>query len=216
MSSDPKREEKEDLESKGSSSDKPVKSPNDRSFPWRSIFLSFVFFVATIAVAGIGYFLVPVWEFYFAPLGKQPSNLLEDWEVYKSETYNLGLRYPNTWEVTEVNSALIIFKLKKSDESEDVSQEYVSLVVTSNVSRAKTLCEEDQRKCSFHANGIFGELIITPGVEIIFFSRREDDFTLTLHKYGGTDLAATFGEIGESLRFVVNDQENDNEDDEES
>lgn len=216
MSSDPKKEEKEDLETKGSSSDKEVKSSNDRSFPWKRFFLGFAFFFATIVVAVIGYFSVSAWEFYFTPLEKQPSNLLEDWEVYKSETYNLGLRYPDTWEVTEVNPALIIFKLKKSDETDTVFREYISLVVTSNISRGKTLCEEDQSTCSFYANGIFGERISTPEVEIIFFSRGEDDFTLTLHKYGGTDLATTYREMGESLRFVASDQENDNENGQES
>lgn len=177
-----------------------------RNLPWRKIGLGFLLILTTAVVFGIGYFTVFLWERY-STSGSSESISTENWEVYKSEAYGLGLKYPADWEAEEIKSSLVIFRLEVG-EGEDAPREYISLVVASNTKRGETSCEKDQTKCSFYANGIFGERISTPESEIIFFAQGNNDFTLTLFKYEGPDFTSIFEQIGESIRFVNASKEN--------
>lgn len=177
-----------------------------RNLPWRKIGLGFLLVLATAVAFGIGYFTVFLWERY-STSGSSESVSTENWEVYKSEVYGLGLRYPADWEAEEIKSSLVIFR-PEVGEGEDTPREYISLIVASNTKRGKTLCENDQTKCSFYANEIFGERISTPESEVIFFAHGDNDFTLTLFKYGGADFTSIFEQIGESARFVNASKEN--------
>lgn len=193
-----------------------------KAIPWRKIgFGLFVFVLMVLAFLG-GHFSI---DWYLA--AREPGLVEEwkyaDWQVYKNETYGFGLRHLKDWEVTEVKPEFVIFKPSSAESSDSVQdreekkaiKEYVSLTITSNKLRGsteftlkgKTLCEEDQSKCSFHTNGIFGERITTPEAEIVFFAYGENDFTLTLHRYDSSDevwedYVAIFEEMAGSFRFV--------------
>jgi len=161
-----------------------------------------------------GYFSLD-WYLQASGRGTESESKYADWQVYKSETYGFGLRYPNDWEAKEVKPEFTVFE-PQSDESFDSAQdkeeenapsEYISLTVASNKNRGKTLCEEDQSKCSFHTNGIFGERITTSEIESVFFSHGENDFTITLHKYDSAaevieGYIVILEEMAESFRFT--------------
>lgn len=177
-----------------------------RNFPWKKVGLALLLILITAVVFGIGYFAVFLWERYSIS-GSSESISTENWKVYKSEVYGLGLRYPADWEAEEIKSSLVIFR-PEVGEGEDAPQEYISLIVASNTKRGETSCEKDQTKCSFYVNEIFGERISTPESEIIFFAQGNNDFTLTLFEYGGLDFTSIFEQIGESIRFVNASKEN--------
>ena len=174
-----------------------------REFPWRRIGLGLLFVLVTVVVFSLGYLVVLLWQDYFSNSPVSP-NPYENWSVYRSGTYGLGLRYPVGWEVTGASSSLIVFQLKKEAGTAVSPRDYVDLSVSPTGKRTKNACEKDQTACSFYANGIFGERILTPESEAIFFSQGKNDFTLTLHKYGDADFSSIFDEMGKSLRFVSN------------
>lgn len=208
MPSEVALDEKKELGEGGSPEAEEVKKRGFSRVPWRKIGRAALFVFATLIVAGLGYLAVWAWQRYL-PFSSEPESLLtESWQVYKSETYGLGLRYPTDWEATEVKPELIVFK-PQSVEGEEGPSEYMDLAVESNENRGITACEEDQIKCSFHTNGIFGERIATPEAEIVFFSHGDNDFTVTLYKYDQTDLLAIFEEMVDSLRFVTGSSEED-------
>ena len=144
-----------------------------------------------MSLSFLGGYLSLDWYLQASGRGTESESKYADWQVYRSETYGFGLRYPNDWEAKEVKPEFTVFK-PQSDESSDSAQgkeeenapsEYISLMVASNKNRGKTLCEEDQSKCSFHTNGIFGERTTTSEIESVFFSHGENDFAITLHRY---------------------------------
>lgn len=177
-----------------------------RKIPWRKLGLGLLFLLATAAVFAAGALAVPLLQRYLPGsflLGPDPY---ENWLVYRSETYGLGLRYPVNWEAEEVKPSFVVFHQKPAQEGGALPKDYLSLAVASNAARGQTVCEKDQSKCSFYANGIYGERITTPESEIIFFAKGENDFTLTWHKYGEADFTEIFTEMGKSLRFVTESQ----------
>jgi hypothetical protein len=183
---------------------------NKKRFNWRKVGLWALFVLSTVLVFCLGYFSVSFWDNYFnrgSYLVNGGTN--ENWQIYKSEDFGFGLRYPVDWQATEVKKSLVIFK-PVTGEEEQTSKEYLSLKITATGSRAETSCEKDQSKCSFYANEIFGDKTVTPDGEIIFFSNRKNDFVFTLHKYGGADLVDTFEDISQSLRFVSGSEEEEN------
>lgn len=182
---------------------KKVKAKPKRRITWKKVGLGFLFGLITLAVFAAGYFATVLWQRYFPSSFLTGPNPYENWQVYRSETYDVGLRYPDSWEVEEVNPSFVVFRQKSQMEGEVLPKDYVDLTVASNALRGKTACEEDQKKCSFHANDIFGDRIITPESEAIFFSKGGNDFTLTWAKYGEADYTAIFKEMGKSLRFVT-------------
>jgi hypothetical protein len=183
---------------------KPV-SPKRRTI-WRKVGFSFLFILATAAFFAAGYFAVILWQHYFTGSFLAGPNPYENWLVYRSENYDLGLRYPDNWEATEVSASFVTLHQKPQQEGEVLPKDYVSLAVAPNAKRGKTACENDQSACSFYANEIYGEQIVTPESEIIFFAKGENDFTLTWAKYGEADYTAIFEEMGKSLRFVTPDE----------
>ncbi len=172
---------------------------------WRRLGIGVLFLAASALAFALGYFGVWAWQRYFPAALGPIVNLYEDWQVYKSETYALGLRYPEGWEALEVNPAFVIFRVK-AKEGEAVLKDYVSLTISSNATRGKTACEDDRSKCSFSANDIFGERFSSPEEEVIFFSKDTNDFTLKWHRYGEVDFAEFFEEMGKSLRFTTLEQ----------
>ena len=174
-----------------------------RRITWRRVGLSFLFILATAVVFSAGYLAVVLWQRYAPTSFLAGPNPYENWLVYRSETYDLGLRYPDNWEAVEVNSVLVTFQPKPAVAGEVLPKDYISLTVASNANRGKTACENDQSECSFYANDIYGERITTPEKEIIFFAKGENDFTLTWNKYGEADHAVIFEEMGKSLRFIT-------------
>ena len=180
---------------------KPVK-PKHRTI-WRRVGLSFLLILATAAVFAAGYLAVILWQRYFPGSFLAGPNPYENWLVYRSENYGLGLRYPDNWEATEVSASFVTFHQKPQQEGEVLPKDYVSLAVASNAKRGKTACETDQSACSFHANGIFGDRSSTPKQEVIFFSKDGNDFILTWFEYGEVDYASIFEEMGKSLRFTT-------------
>lgn len=173
-----------------------------RVINWRKIGLGFLFFLATVAALALGYLAVFLWQYYFPGSFLTGPNPYENWQVYRSETYLLGLRYPENWEITEVSKDLMVFR-PVAVEGQTSPKDYVSLRVSSNKNRAQTACEKDQSACSFLVNDIYGERILTPESETIFFSKGKNDFSLTWSKYGEADFAAIFEEMGKSLRFTA-------------
>ncbi|NIT03739.1 hypothetical protein GTO10_02285 [Candidatus Saccharibacteria bacterium] len=174
-----------------------------KKFSFKKIGLIALFVVGTVAAFGVGYAASLLWERVVTlSFEETPKISYEGWQVYKNETYGLGLRYPIDWEVQEVDSGFVVFR-PKVEEGSTPPKEYVDLKVSSNENRGVTACEADQSSCSFHTNGIFGERISTPEAEIIFFSQGENDFTLSLFKYGEADFLEIFEAMGDSLRFVT-------------
>lgn len=176
-----------------------------RSIPWRKIGWGLLVF-GLMLLSFLGGFLLMNW--YLRVSESEPSieQKYVDWQVYKNKTYGFGLRYPNDWEVKEIKPRFIIFRPQPIEGSKRPS-EYINLVLTSNKKRGKTLCEEDQSKCSFYTNGIFGERTTTPELESVFFAHGENDFTLTLHKYGSAaevieGYITIFEEMANSFRFT--------------
>jgi len=198
---------------------KEIKIKPKRKLTWRKAGLAFLFVLVSAAVFASGYLAVILWQRYFPDSFLTGPNPYENWLVYRSEAYELGLRYPDNWEVEEVNSDFAVFRQKAQTEGEVLPKDYVSLTMAANALRGKTACENDQSACSFHANGIFGDRITTPESETIFFSKGENDFTLAWAKYGevdkdggagfdsstdgGASYAAIFEEMGKSLRFIT-------------
>ncbi len=213
-----------DPEVKSSYEVKEIASP--RRIPWRKVGLGSLFVLATAVALATGYFAVLLWQHYFPSSFITTPNPYENWSVYRSEAYGLGLRYPDGWEATEVSLTLVVFRPKKVG-TEALPRDYIDLSVSSNAARAKTACENDRSACSFFANDIYGEQTITPDGEMIFFSRDGNDFGLTLYKYGEADLASTaeggaskygeadyasiFEEMGKSLRFTTEGGQEDAE-----
>jgi len=164
-----------------------------------------------MAFSSFGGLLAGDWYFAKSRKAVPRSLLFSDYNVYKNDVYHLGLRYPNDWSVREITPSVVVFEPPEGQGVEAGSQESVQehavLSIVSNESRAKTACEEDQRQCSFHANGIFGDRITTPETETIFFSRGTSDFTFTLYRYNCSDevwedYVAVFEEMGASIRFT--------------
>ncbi|OGC59538.1 hypothetical protein A2890_01010 [candidate division WWE3 bacterium RIFCSPLOWO2_01_FULL_53_14] len=182
---------------------KEIKIKPKRKLTWRKAGLAFLFVLVSAAVFASGYLAVILWQRYFPDSFLTGPNPYENWLVYRSEAYELGLRYPDNWEVEEVNSDFAVFRQKAQTEGEVLPKDYVSLTMAANALRGKTACENDQSACSFHANGIFGDRITTPESETIFFSKGENDFTLAWAKYGEASYAAIFEEMGKSLRFIT-------------
>jgi len=170
---------------------------------WRKVGRGFLFVLATAVVFSTGYLAVVLWQRYAPTSFLNGPNPYENWLVYRSETHDLGLRYPDSWEATEVSTSLITFQPKIQQEGEVLPKDYISLSVSANAGRGKNACENDQSACSFYANDIYGERITTPEKEIIFFTKGENDFTLAWSKYGEADLAVIFEEMGKSLRFIT-------------
>lgn len=170
---------------------------------WKKIGSVFLFLFLTLFSAGLGYTAVWAWQRYIAPLERAESKYA-DWQVYRNEKYKLGLRYPKDWDAKEVDVDFAVFT--PSGENK-VANDYISLLIKATGSRSKTECEEDSLRCSFFVNGIYGEKIVTPEAETVFFSSLGADFTLTLSKSGtaGADFSKTFKEISESLRFIDKD-----------
>lgn len=173
-----------------------------RRINWQKVGRGFLFVLATAAAIAGGYLAVVLWQYYFPKSFLIGPNLYENWQVYRSETYLLGLRYPNDWEVIEVGDSLAVFR-PIAVEGQAFPKDYISLQVSSNKNRPPTACEKDQDACSFFANDIYGERIITPESETIFFAKGENDFFLTWSKYGEADFAVIFEEMGKSLRFTT-------------
>ena len=181
-----------------------------RRINWRKIGLGFLFVLATAAALAVGYLAVILWQHYLPGSFLTGPNLYENWRVYRSETYALGLRYPENWEASEVDPSLVIFKPAVA-EGETPLKDYVSLRVSSDKNRGETACEKDHNACSFFANDIYGERITTPESETIFFAKGENDFFLTWSKYSEADFAVIFEEIGKSLRFVTEESSGSDE-----
>lgn len=186
---------------------KPVKSR--RRINWRKVGLGSIFTLATATAFAGGYFGVWAWQYNFPGSFLTGPNPYENWLVYRSETYGLGLRYPDNWEATEVKPSYVVFRQKAQTEGEVLPKDYLNLTVASNAKRGKTACEENKSKCSFYANGIYGDRSSTPNQEVIFFSQDGKDFTLIWNKYGVVDYAVIFEDIGKSLRFTTPEQEDD-------
>ena len=182
---------------------KEIEAKPKRRITWRRVGLSFLFILATAVVFAAGYLAVILLQKYFPGSSLASPNPYENWLVYRSETYGLGLRYPDNWEAAEVKTSFVTFHQKAQQEGEVLPKDYVSLAVASNANRGKTACEKDQSACSFYANGIYGDHIVTPESETIFFANGKNDFTLTWNKYGEADHTAIFEEMGKSLRFVT-------------
>jgi hypothetical protein len=156
-----------------------------------------------MALAGFGGFKAA--EFWRDRTGTsgETENKYEGWSVYKSEKYNLGLRYPSDWTVSVVSVGLIVFRPPQ----EFAAKDHVILSVASGKGRSATACEKDQTKCSFYANDIWGTRATTPETEVVFFSHEDSDFTLTLNKYTTaadtlSSLVSTFEDMAASARFV--------------
>jgi len=176
--------------------------------PFRKIGRGLLFVLATVLLGGAGYAGAYFVDDYLGreTVEYQKSNS----QVYKSEVYNLGMRYPLDWEVEEIKPTLVVFT-PVVEEGSAQPKEHLSLRVASNAARGATACETDQTACSFHANGIFGERITTPDEESVFFSKNGEDFTLTLHKYGENDFSDVFDNVIESLRFTSAAEEGDDQ-----
>lgn len=187
-----------------------------RAVPWRKARSGVLVFILMALFFFGGYSTV---SWYSQAAEAEPSvtrNKYKDWEVYKNETYGFGLRFPKDWEAKEVKTGFVIFNPQKkegpllpeaTEGKEKAVKEYVSLTIASNKTRGKTLCEEDQSKCSFHTNGIFGERTTTPEIESVFFAHGEDDFTITLFKFSDSaeeaeSYVAIFEEMTQSFRFT--------------
>ncbi len=173
-----------------------------RGVNWRKVGLGFLFFLATITALALGYLAVVFWQHYFPGSFLTGPNPYENWQVYRNETYLLGLRYPENWEASEVSKDLVVFR-PIAFEGQTSPKDYVNLRVSLKKNRPQTACEKDQFACSFFANDIYGERILTPESETISFSKGEDDFSLTWSKYGEADFVAIFEEMGKSLRFIT-------------
>ena len=171
-----------------------------KRIPFRKIFLTLLFLFGLLLFLAAGYFGAYYGKSYLERL-QGPNIIPPTAQVYRNETYLLGLRYPLDWQVTEVKPSFVIFSPKVA-EGEKAPREYIDLKVSSNVGRTKTACEKDQTKCTLVVNEIFGDLTSTPEGEIAFFSKEKNDFTLTLHKYGEQDFGKIFEEMLKSLRFV--------------
>lgn len=168
--------------------------------PWRKAGLGFLVF-GLMVIFFFGGYLSVNWYLRASEDETKIERKYADWQVYKlcllgsaraepsKSEICFGLRYPKDWEAKEVKPEFTIFKPQvvespdTAQDKEEPAKEYISLTITSNKYRGKTLCEEDQSQCSFHTDGIFGERITTSEAEIIFFARGENDFTLTLYKY---------------------------------
>lgn len=179
-----------------------------KAIPWRKTGLGLFVFVLMV-LAFLGGHLSMDWYLRASESADwqvMNQNKFGSWQVYKNETYGFGLRYPKDWEAEEVKPGFIVFKPQVAEGGEPV-KEYISLAVTSNKNRGKTVCEEDQSQCSFHTNGIFGERITTPETEIVFFAHGENDLTLTLYRYDSSDevwegYVTIFEEMAKSFRFT--------------
>ena len=204
-------EEKATDSVKRSYESKEIETKPKRRVTWRRAGLALLFILATAVVFSAGYLAVVLWQRYVPASFLAGPNPYENWLVYRSETHGLGPRYPDNWEATEANTSLITFQPKAQQEGEILPKDYVSLSVSSNAARGKTACESDQSACSFFANDIYGERITTPEKEIIFFAKGENDFTLAWNKYGEADYAVIFEEMGKSLRFITEENQEGNE-----
>ncbi|PIS12307.1 hypothetical protein COT70_01605 [candidate division WWE3 bacterium CG09_land_8_20_14_0_10_47_33] len=176
-----------------------------KAVPWRKVGLGFLVF-ALVVLSFLGGYLAMNW--YLGKKAAKPEAVDQyaGWQTYESKSYNFTLRYPQDWKAEEVKPTFILFSPQVSEEEEN-PQEYILLRIASNKTRGKTLCEEDQSKCSFHTNGIFGERTTTPETESVFFAHGENDFLLTLFKYKTdpgiiTNYITVFEEMAESFRFV--------------
>lgn len=176
-----------------------------KTIPWRKIGWGLLVF-GLMVLSFVGGYLAMNWYLQISKPKSRIGQEYADWKVYKNKTYGFGLRYPKDWEVKEVQPRFIIFRPQPVEGSKRPS-EYIDLVLTSNQKRGKTLCEEDQSKCSFYTNGILGERISTPETEGVFFAHGEDDLTLTLYKYDSPaeiieNYITVFEGMAESLRFT--------------
>src|SRR3990172_1762137 len=171
-----------------------------KRIPFKKIFRGLLFTLGLFLFLAAGYFGAYFGKDYWERL-EGPNIIVPTAQVYRNETYLLGLRYPLDWQVAEVKPSFVIFS-PKVGEGETAPREYIDLKVSSNVGRTKTACEKDQTKCTLVVNEIFGDLTSTPEGEIAFFSKEKNDFTLTLHKYGEQDFGKIFEEMLKSLRFV--------------
>jgi len=176
-----------------------------KAVPWRKIGWGLLVF-GLMVLSFLGGYLAMNWYLQVSKPKSRIGQEYADWKVYKSKTYGFGLRYPKDWEAKEIKPRFIIFRPQPIEGSKRPS-EYVNLVLTSNKKRGKTLCEEDQSKCSFYTNGLFGERATTPEIESVFFAHGEDDFTLTLYKYDSPaevieNYITIFEGMAESFRFT--------------
>ena len=80
-----------------------------RKITWRRVGLSFLFILATAVVFAAGYLAVILLQKYFPGSSLASPNPYENWLVYRSETYGLGLRYPDNWEAAEVKTSFATF-----------------------------------------------------------------------------------------------------------
>jgi len=182
-----------------------------RKITWRKVGRAFLFILASVLVFLAGYLAMVLWQRYVPGSFLTGPSPYENWLVYRSENYDLGLRYPDNWEATEVNASLVTFQPKPQQEGEVLPKDYLGLTISPSGSRTETACEKEETECSFHANGIFGDRSSTPEQEVIFFSKAGNDFTLTWYKYGEADYAPVFEEMGKSLRFTAEETPEVNE-----
>jgi hypothetical protein len=174
-----------------------------RSLPFRKIGKAIaILFLAGALFVG-GYFAVS-WYFWMEQ-SSPVERLYGEQAVYKSASYGFGVRYPESWQVTEVKPRIILFS--PGEEEGKTPRDYISLVVSSNKGRPKTACEKKLSKCSFYAGGIVGEKSTSPEEEIVSFAYGDKDFTITLHKYSSSlekvaQYQAIFEELAESFRFT--------------
>ncbi len=189
-----------------------------RRVSWRKVGGFLLFFFGTILAVAVGYLAVFLWQYYFPSSFLVGPDPYANWQVYRNETYLLGLRYPDDWESIEVKEGLVVFR-PKAGENQEVPKDYISLQVFPTAGREQTACEKDLQACSFLANGIYGEKILTPESETVRFAKEGNDFFLTWFKYGGAaksgepgsdsptgggaSFATVFEEMGKSLRFIT-------------
>uniref|UniRef100_A0A831Z0P3 Uncharacterized protein n=1 Tax=candidate division WWE3 bacterium TaxID=2053526 RepID=A0A831Z0P3_UNCKA len=170
-------------------------------FPWRKVGRGILFLVLSVGAFSLGYFGVWAWQSYFPPrLGD--SEPPADWQVFKSEPYLLGFRYPADWEAQTVSASFVVLR-PRALEGVTLPKDYISFFIAPTGSRAQTPCENDQAACSFYANGIFGDRFSSPEEETIFFAQAGNDFTLKWHRYGEADFTEVFNEISASFRFTT-------------
>ncbi|MEX1061584.1 MAG: hypothetical protein WEC39_00495 [Patescibacteria group bacterium] len=171
-----------------------------RRIPWKKIGFGLLFSLGLLFFLSLGYLGAHYGKSYWERLGG-PNIIPPTAQVYRNDTYLLGLRYPLNWQVVEVKPSFVIFSPKVA-EGEKQPREYISLAVSPNASRPKSACEKDPKVCTLVVNNIAGDLISTPDAEIASFSQEKSDFTLTFHKYGEQDFGKIFEEMVKSLRFV--------------
>jgi hypothetical protein len=159
--------------------------------------------VLLMAIAAVGgYFAV---DSYLAHASGPRSSEQEqdeygDWQVYQNESHHFEIRYPINWEVKEIKAGRIRFRFQREAADEKPPKDYIFVRVTSSKGRSKNACEKNYEKCSFYANGIFGERSVTPETDEIFFGHGKKDFTLTLCKFDSDEeTIGSYVEIFEKL-----------------